>query len=308
MFNFFRRRFGEHRLAGTLSYQRLRKNTFTSLLTIAVIGIALSLPAGLFTLLQNVKVIGDHWDPHPQISLFLSMDSTAVEIDELVQQLRSRSDVANVHYISSEEGLDAFEKQSGFGDVLQSLPENPLPPVLEVQPSIGVQGAADIERLLDDLKRLSQVDIAQLDMGWVQRLYSMIDLAQRAVLALGILLAMAVLLVVGNTIRLATQHYKEEIKVTKLVGATDAFVRRPFLYTGFYYGCFGGFLAWIIVDMVLVALNGPVRSLVSYYNSLFSLQFLGVSAIFAMLLIGGLLGLGGSWLAVARHLNAIEPQ
>jgi cell division transport system permease protein len=155
---------------------------------------------------------------------------------------------------------------------------------------------------------LPQIDQAVLDLEWVQRLYSMMALGKRLVIALAALLALGVLLVVGNTIRLAIESRRDEIVIVKLVGGTNAFVRRPFLYTGLWYGLGGGILAWLIIGFGLFWLSSPVAELAGLYRSQFELQGLGIGDSLMMWLCGGLLGLAGAWLAVSRHLGAIEPR
>jgi cell division transport system permease protein len=151
------------------------------------------------------------------------------------------------------------------------------------------------------------VEMAQLDMQWVKRLYGLMDIGRRGVWVLASLLALAVLLVVGNTIRLAIQNRRDEIIITKLIGGTDTFIRRPFLYTGFWYGVLGGIIAFILVQASLGVLAGPVNNLAGLYSSTFRLDGMDLPTVGALLSSGMVLGLLGSWLAVGRHLRAIEP-
>lgn len=166
---------------------------------------------------------------------------------------------------------------------------------------------AETSRLLRDLKELPQVDIAQLDMQWIKRLYAIMEIAKRGIMVVGALLALAVLLTIGNTIRLDIENRRDEIIITKLIGATDAFIRRPFLYSGMWYGLFGGILAWLLVTVSLILLSDPISRLSGLYYSSFHLQGLDFNGTIALFGMGALLGLLGSWLAVSRHLSAIEP-
>ena len=297
-----------HRQVARDSLRRLLQRPLGSLLTWAVIAIALALPAGLFALLSNVEQLGQHWSGTPRITLYLDLRVAETEAYRLQQSLQQRKDVAEVTYISPQAALAEFRQQSGLGEAIDYLDENPLPPVLVVTPAADLASATAVEALLKELQNLAQVERAQLDMDWVKRLYSLMTLVERLAWALGIMLATAVLLVVGNTIRLNIENRREEIVVIKLVGGTDAFVRRPFLYTGLWYGLGGGILAWILVFFWILWLSGPVEELARLYFMEFDLEGLGLEATLTLLFGGMALGWVGAWLAVRRHLSAIEPE
>ncbi|MCG8014049.1 MAG: ABC transporter permease, partial [Candidatus Thiodiazotropha weberae] len=190
---------------------------------------------------------------------------------------------------------------------LQALDSNPLPNLLVIQPKVEYTTAETAEKLAQELRLLPEADIVQLDLQWVRRLQAITVIAQRAVVVLAALLSMAVLLIVGNTIRLEIQNRRTEIEITKLIGATNAFIRRPFLYTGFWYGLFGGLIAWFLVALSLILLSGPIAKLAQLYQSSFDLSSLDPITVLVLLSGSALLGLTGSWLAVGRHLSAIEP-
>mgnify|MGYP001816626389 FL=1 len=215
--------------------------------------------------------------------------------------------MASVNYISRSEALQEFQRLSGFGDALQALKDNPLPSVLVIHPTANASTPAATEKLLQRLQAYPPVDVAQLDMQWVKRLYVIMELVRRGVVVLAALLALAVLLVVGNTIRLAIQNRRDEIVVMKLIGGTDGFIRRPFLYTGFWYGLFGGVIAWLLVSLSLSILRDPVERLTGLYQSQFELSGLDITTTGMLIGTSILLGLAGSWLAVGRHLRDIEP-
>ncbi len=276
-------------------------------MTAAVIGIALALPAGLHVLLQNVQQLSTGWEGTAQMSLFLKQGVPEKRIQSLAGELRSWDGVAEVRYISREQALAEFRELSGFGEALDSLDENPLPAVLVLRPTAEAAKPAQMELLLGRVQKLEPVDLAQLDMEWVRRLSGIIEVGKRGVLLLGGLLALAILLVVGNTIRLTILSRRQEIVVTKLIGATNAFIRRPFLYTGFWYGLMGAVLAWLLVAILLGLLRAPVNRLSFLYNSEFSLGGLDLETVMVLLGSGVALGLLGSWLAVGKHLQAIEP-
>lgn len=303
---------GKHRFYGYLlshahacisSFGKLCRTPLASTMTILVIGIALALPAGFFALLQNAKALSKGWERGTQISLFLATDTNQRAIELIIESLRERSDVAVVEYISPQQGLSEFKEQFGFHDVLAYLSENPLPPMLEVYPAKYMTSPTQMNNLLRDLKQIPHVVEAKLDMQWVQRLMSIIHLAQRAIDALIILFSLTVVLIIGNTIRLAIQNQQNEIDVITLIGATHAFVRRPFLYTGIYYGFFGGLIAWLSVSCLLGWLNTPVQHLMTLYESHFQLINLGGRHILGLLFISPLLGLIGSWIAVTYQLS-----
>ena len=289
------------------SLGQLSRQPMSLFMTAAVIGIALALPTGLHVLLQNAQQISGGWDGAAQISLFLKKSVSDAQAKKLAAKLRRRDDIAGVSYLSREKALQEFQQQSGFGDALKALDKNPLPSVLIVQPALAEGQAQQTAALLEDLRKNQRVDVAQLDMQWVKRLYAIMDIVRRGVIVLAGLLALAVLLVVGNTIRLAIQNRRDEIVVMKLIGGTDAFIRRPFLYTGFWYGFFGALMAFIMVYVALLLLSGPVEKLTALYHNNFELSRLDLSTVLILLLTGVMLGLTGSWLAVGRHLRDIEP-
>lgn len=290
------------------SLGRLVRSPFASLMTAAVIGIALALPTGLHVLLDNLQRAGGSWDGAAQISLFLKPHVDEDRALALADRLRQRTDIKGVHYISPDQALEEFQSQSGFGEVLENLSQNPLPGVLVLQPLIGTENPARAEEMMANLKRLPEVDLAQLDMQWLKRLFAILDTVERGVVIIAILLGVAVLLIVGNTIRLAIENRRDEIVITKLIGATNAFIRRPFLYCGIWYGLFGGLLAMVLVNTSIVLLQAPVARLTGLYGSDYSLRLLDFGLSGTVLGGGVLLGLLGSWIAVGRHLSRIEPR
>lgn len=289
------------------SLGRMWQNPFSSFMTIAVIGIALALPSGLHVILKNIQGISAGWEDAAQISLFLKAGTAEAQAKKLVTSLEALPEISSVKYLSPDDALEEFKNLSGFGDALNALDENPLPTLLIVQPATDFSSPAQIGGLLDRLRSYSEVDLAQLDMEWIKRLYALMEIGRRGVLVLAAVLALAVLLIVGNTIRLAIQNKHEEIEVQKLIGATDAFIRRPFLYSGIWHGLLGAIIAWILVAISLWLLNGPVQRLSLLYDSNFELGSLGLSASLTLLITGVLLGLLGAWAAVGRHLREIEP-
>ncbi len=292
-------------LLGTLG--QFRSMPYSTVLTCIALAISLAFPAVLMALLQNVHRVTAQWDGGAQISLFLKTDTSDSQAQKFAETLRAQRDIARVEFISKQRALAEFKANSGLGDALSLLSENPLPPVLVVQPKDQRASPESIEKLAQSLQGNALVELAQWDMQWLQRLHGLIAVAERAVWVIGALLLVAALVVVGNTIRLAVQNSAQQIKVTKLIGASDGFVRRPFLYAGLIYGLAGSALALLLVSAVLWALTEPVRAVASAYSSNFSLQGLGVVHSALVMAAGVTLGLAGAWLSVGRHLRAIEP-
>lgn len=290
------------------SLGQLSRSPISTLMTCMVIGIALALPTGLHTLLKNAQQLSGGWESTAQISVFLKKEITVTQAQLLKSDIQQWPDVISVDYISREQALKEFQALSGFGDALKALNMNPLPSVLIVKPKLSKNNEQATQILLNRLRTLKQTDKAQLDMQWVRRLYAIMNIIERGVQILGFLLALAVLLVVGNTIRLAIQNRRKEIVVMKLIGGTDAFIRRPFLYTGFWYGLFGGFIAWMLVSFTMLSISSPIEKLTTLYQNQFVLNNMSFLTTLMLLGISILLGLLGSWFTVGRHLREIEPQ
>ena len=289
------------------SLGRMYRNWLPSLMTAAVIGIALALPSSLYLLLDNIDRLSGSWDGQASLSVFLKDTVTERKAAALAKKIRTWPEVSGLELVTPEQALDEFRDRAGFANVLDALDENPLPVVLIITPADKHTRPDTVAALQTRLEQLPETALAQLDLQWVQRLHAILDMGRRAVLVISVLLGLAVLLVIGNTIRLEIQNRHEEILVTKLIGATNGFVRRPFLYSGIWYGVLGGLIAWGLVETGFWLLAGPVAHLAGLYDSSFSLQTLALQLL-GLLLTGGIvLGLLGSWLAVGRHLDAIEP-
>jgi len=298
--------FEQHQANAVDSLLRLLLNPVASLLTWAVIGIALALPLALLMLLQNLQQAGSGLGDTTTISLFMQSGLPGAQVEELAGSLATREGIASVKLVTAEEALQEFEAASGLGNILQGLDENPLPAVLLVTP--GQEDPATVAALRVALADEPGVEVAQLDLEWLQRLENIVALASRLALLLGVMLGAGVVLSVGNTVRLAIESRRAEIVVVKLVGGTDAYVARPFLYTGLWYGIGGGLVAVVLVLLTLVLLQGPVARLAGSYGSEFALSGLGLSQAFLVVAGAGLLGWVGAWVSVLRHLRAIEPR
>ncbi len=290
------------------SLQRLLAEPWQSLMTWSVIAIAIVLPAMLYLGLNNIQQLGQHWQDNRSLSVYLQVDASPLAIEKLQARWEMRDDIASIILITPEEAKRQFQLESGLGEVLDSLDHNPLPAVLVVQPTVLEN---DLIKHLSDLQQSLATDplveTIQFDTQWLQRLYNMMGLAQRIVLILGVLLAFGVLLSIGNTIRLTIENSRNEIVVIKLVGGTNGFVRRPFLYTGLWYGLGGGVLAIFCLMVAGQWLESPINHLIASYDAQYALVWLSGSAVFSILCLAAFLGWLGAGLAVARHLKHIEP-
>lgn len=290
------------------SLGRLYQHKLSSIMTIMVLAIALALPTGFYVLLNNAASLSGSWDSPAKISAYLQSSITAKGMQNIAKQLQTDPRIASVQSINADEALDEFKRLSGFGEALDALDDNPLPSVIVITPVIDPEKPEAIESLRRELSEIAGIDQAKLDMQWVQRLFAIMRIVERALLVIAALLALAVILTIGNTIRLDIQSRRAEIIVQKLIGATNAFIRRPFLYTGVWYGLLGGILAWFLISISLQLIKEPVKQLAGLYSSEFVLKGLDFSQTCLFILAAVALGLLGSWLAVGRHLKEIEPK
>jgi cell division transport system permease protein len=241
------------------------------------------------------------------LSVFLKRPTSADEARRLAERVRQRRDVAEVELILADAVLKEFRRESGFGAAIDALNENPLPHTLIVRPAADYTNAASLTSLAADIRQLPSVDVVQLDTEWVNRLEAILEAIRRALLLAGCVLALGVMVIVGNTIRLDIQNRRAEIEVTKLVGGSDAFVRRPFLYNGVWYGLGGALVAWLITVVAVAVLRPAIGRVAGLYGSSFQLTGLGLEPSLLLVAGGLLLGWLGSYVAATRHLRDIEP-
>jgi len=292
-------------LVGSLG--RLAQQPVAAGMTVAVIAVALALPLFLDVLLQNTRAVTADWNQAFELSVYLTKKASAERATALAKQLRARADVAGVRVITADRAFADFRETSGFGKALDMLDANPLPNTLIVTPTLAASTPQGTTILKTSIGSLPDVEVVQLDTEWVLRLNAMLEVMRRVVWLTGSLLGLSVVLVVGNTIRLDILNRRAEIEVMKLVGATDGFARRPFLYSGVWYGLAGGLGAVALVAGAVAALAQPLEHLASLYGSQFHLEGLRLGSTARMLGIAIGLGWLGSWIAATRHIRAVEP-
>ena len=289
------------------SLGRLVRHPFSSLMIMLVIAVTLALPAAVNLIVKNARDVSGSWDNALDFSVFLKQELSESEGEGLGRLIEQRADVESVVFISANDALVDFKEQSGFGAALDQLPDNPLPHTLVVRPSAG-NTSASMVLLQEELQNLPETEHVQVDTEWVQRFHAILDIVRQAIAIGATLLGIAIVVIIGNTIRLDIENRREEIEVTKLIGASNAFVRRPFLWTGFWYGLFGGLMALGLVYYGLYLLQGPVARLASLYQSNIAIASMSLAEGGAIIGIGIFLGLFGSWFTTARHMRRIEPR
>jgi cell division transport system permease protein len=284
------------------SLRQLARRPLGTALTIAVMGLALALPLAFGLLLANLRHLAAALGDSQSVSVFLKPAIAAAGADKLAANLRARADIDAVGIRTPRQGLAELAAMQGFGDALKSLPDNPLPFVLLVEPHAG-SSRAEVETLVQALRALPEVDLVQDNGQWRERLDALLGLGRRVALLLAVLLGAAAVLVIGNTVRLDIRSRADEIAVQQLIGASPAFVRRPYLYEGACYGLAAGLLALLLVVLLEVVLAAPVRDLVASYAG--RLRFGGLSwvTLAAAPAMASVLGWLGAWLASSRQLT-----
>ena len=299
--------FVRHTSTAIAALGRIWRQPFASLMTILVIAVTLALPATMHLAVKNARSISASWDNALDFSVYLKTNTSLEQATRLADIVGQRADIESVQLVSAEDALTEFREQSGFGEALDQLQNNPLPHTLVIRPAAS-NTEISMGLLNEELGNLPEADFVQVDTEWVRRFHAILTILERAILMGAALLAMAILVIIGNTIRLDIQNRREEIEVTKLIGASNAFVRRPFLYSGFWYGLTGGLLALVLVWYGLYALADPVSRLAGLYDSAFDVLALDIAESFLIIGCGVGLGLIGSWTAATRHMRRIEPR
>ncbi|WP_394754640.1 permease-like cell division protein FtsX [Crenothrix sp.] len=284
----------QHAHALFSSLGRMVASPFASIVTIIVLAITISLAGGFYMLVVNLQQLTGSLEDSNQISLFLKDDVSDAYASKFADSIKDNANVQSVKVISKEQGLAEFETYSGFGSAINALEVNPLPIVIQVLPKDTLEDEQSLVALFDDLKRSPEVDLAQMDMQWVKRLQSIVAIAKRGTTLLGLMLGIAVIFVTGNTIRLEVHNRRDEIVIAKLVGATNSFIQRPFLYSGFWIGLLSGVMAWFIVTIMMLILKQSVETLSALYQDAFKMLFFSYGETFILLGISCLLAVLGS--------------
>jgi cell division transport system permease protein len=295
-----------HALLSSLG--RLARHPLATLLTVLVMALALALPLGLAGLVGNVRAATGDFSGAIGLSAYLHLDVSDERLQQLARSAREHAGVAHVEVVSAASALEQFRKESGFGAALDALTSNPLPPVISVTPSATASSPAEVETLRRYLAAWPEVESVQVDGDWVVRFNAILDELRELLLLAAVLLGAGVVAVVGNTIRLEIDNRRAEIEVTKLVGGTNAFVRRPFLYAGTLYGLLSGAVATLIVGGATLGLQPATARLAQAYGSHFTLSGPSLRDAGLILATGTVLGWIGAWLAAARHLARITPE
>ncbi|RDV24194.1 cell division protein FtsX [Alteromonas aestuariivivens] len=290
------------------SLGELWRQPAASIMTIAVLGLSITLPSTLYILVKNTEKISAGWEQASEISLFLKSSVSEAQSQQLLTRLGTWPEIDSLTFIPADEALKEFQHLSGLGDAIAYLEANPLPDVVLVTPVEKHATPQAARLLLNKLKEQREVDIGKLDIEWLERLYGLLDVARELVTLIGSLLFIAVVLIIGNTIRLNILNKRDEILVMKLVGATDAFIHRPFLYTGFWYGLLGGLIAWFAVILILWWMDSSIQAFAALYQKDFNITGLTGAALLTMLALSIALGLVGSLISVQRHVREIEPK
>ena len=290
------------------SLGRLVASPFTSIMTIAVLAIAISLASGFHILVVNLQQLTGNLETSNQISLFLRDDVSDAHANKLADSIRQNASVQDVKLITRAQALAEFQTFSGFGAAINVLEKNPLPIVLQVLPKNSLEDKEGLENLLKNFQQSPEVDIAQMDLQWVERLQSILAVARLFATLLNVMLGGAVLFIIGNTIRLELHNRRNEVVIAKLVGATSSFIRRPFLYTGFWIGFISGVSAWFIVTALMLILRQPVEKLSGLYEGGFHLLFLSFTETLALIGVSSALGVLGSWTVLIFQLKHTKPE
>jgi len=298
---------GFHVHAAVNSLNTLARKPLATTMTTVVIAITLALPALFWVFTDNLGQLTVNWQRGGHISLYLKSPlSTADEISTLAR-VRALDSVGKASLKSSADGLAELQSQEGMEDIMRYLPENPLPAVIEVIPALNIDTPAKLDQLYQHLKVDPQVEQAKFDMQWINRLHAILGFVAKTAHGLMALLAAAVVLIIGNTMRLAIHNRHEEIQVLKLIGATGPYITRPFLYSGIWYGLMGAVLAVLFVNIFIVSLAIAVNQLAAVYEMHYTLLGLSIRQAYLLVLSATILGWIGARLSVKRQLASIEP-
>jgi cell division transport system permease protein len=290
------------------SLGRLIRSPVTFCMTVAVLALTISLAAGFYLLLANIQQLTGNLETSNQISIFLKPEITADDGRKLADDLTSNPNVNAILFISKQQAMEEFKQYSGFGEALDALAGNPLPNVIQVLPKDTLMDDTMFKKLVSELEQLPEVDFARVDMEWLRRLQAMIQLADRSVVILNSILALAIVFIAGNTIRLELQNRKEEVLIAKLVGATHGFIQRPFIYSGFWYGFIAGASAWVLITVIVLLLQHPLEQLSELYDESLNVRYLNLKETLVLLITSSALGMLGAWIVLHRQIQQLKPE
>lgn len=304
---FFTRWLLFHVRAVQFAFSELTRAPISNFITLCVIGIAIALPLGFFVLLQNLQTVDNTWNiSTPTISLYLKSDITSAQANNLIQSLQNNSKIAKVDYVSPDQGLVLFEKNTPFNNIGNLFQHNPIPGVVTIFPVARDQNPTAINSLFQTLKALPLVDVAQLDVNWVTRLFDIVSIGKKITNAISLLFGFGVILIIGHTLRASLSDHINEIQVMRLVGATNNYIRRPLLYRGILYGLLGSIIALLLIVIFFSQLQSPISQLAQTYQTPFHLQNISFLLCVKVLCTSMLAGLIGAWLITTQFLNQPE--
>lgn len=289
------------------SLGRLIRSPVTFGMTVAVLAIAISLAGGFYLLLANIQQLTGNLESSNQVSIFLKPEITADNGRKLADELKSNPDINTILFIPRQQAMEEFKLYSGFGEALDALGSNPLPNVIQVLPKDALTDETLFKKLVSELEQIPEIDFVRVDMEWLKRLQAMIILANRSVVILNSILALAILFIAGNTIRLELQNRKEEVLIAKLVGATQGFIQRPFIYSGFWYGFIAGVSAWVLISVIVLLLQHPLEQLSQLYDERLDVRYLNLKETLVLLITSAGLGMLGAWLVLHRQIQQLRP-
>ena len=285
--------------------QRSHASMLSTLMMFLVIGVTLILPSISFLVVQNLKSISETIQHESQISIFLKKDISVDAKNKIEKDLKSRIEINNYHYVRKEEAWPKLQKSMGFNESNNGLSENPLPDAFFVSPN--TVNPNQIVILKSSLDRLEGVDQVVVDTGWVKKLNSVLHLANKAIFLASILLASMLTVVIGNTIRLQMTSHHEEIELSKLIGATNQFIRRPFLYSGFIYGLGGGLTAALSLKLIVIFLNQTVVEVEALYGAQFIIVDLTLVQYLSIVGSSILIAVAASFISINQSIKKLMP-
>lgn len=296
-----------HLQAAKQSLEQLCLNPLGTSMTLIVIAIALALPTLFWVFTDNMSQLSKHWHYSGSVSLYLKTGTSELESQTLLKKIQNTQGVGQATLKSSADALAELIQQEGMEDIMHYLPENPLPSTIEVIPALAVDSPAKLDLLARQLKMFSSVDQVKSDKDWIERFQVILNFAAYLSKALMVLLALAVVFIIANTLSLIIKNEQQDIQILKLIGATDSFILRPFLYAGIWYGFVGTMLAIFFVNLFMLSIGIAIQKVATAYQMSYVPSLLSISQILLLVIFAVILGWLGALLSVKRQLALIEP-